>query len=85
MNSDSLDQMEPTGSGFNPVVRLQRYKTLLAQKWWVLLTCALVGLAGFAVYAWRAPTSYVSAGRMFVGSKLNLPEARTYDSYSENL
>ena len=58
--------------------RLQRYRNLLFQRWWVLAGCLIVALAGEAVYLRLTPPEYVSVGQMIVGVKLNTQQGSLY-------
>jgi capsular exopolysaccharide synthesis family protein len=58
--------------------RLQRYRNLLAQRWWVLFLCAGLALGGEAVYLWLSPPEYASIGQMIVNVKLNIQQGSLY-------
>ncbi|MGD0744373.1 MAG: polysaccharide biosynthesis tyrosine autokinase [Verrucomicrobiota bacterium] len=58
--------------------RLQRYRNLLFQRWWVLIICAGLATGGEAVYLWLSPPRYVSVGQMIVGIKLNIQQGALY-------
>ncbi len=58
--------------------RLQRYRNLLFQRWWVLLLCAGLAVGAEGAYLWQAPPKYVSVGQMIVGIKLNIRQDSLY-------
>ena len=58
--------------------RLQRYRNLLAQRWWVLILCAGLALGGEAVYLWSSPPDYASVGQMIVNVRLNIQQSSLY-------
>ena len=58
--------------------RLQRYRNLLFQRWWVLILCTGLAVGGEAVYLWQSPPQYVSVGQMIVGIKLNIRQDSLY-------
>jgi capsular exopolysaccharide synthesis family protein len=58
--------------------RLQRYRNLLFQRWWVPAGCLTVALAGEAIYLWQSPPEYISVGQMIVGVKLNIQQGSLY-------
>ena len=58
--------------------RLQRYRNLLAQRWWVLFLCAGLALGGEAVYLWLSPPEYASVGQMIVNVRLNIQQSSLY-------
>jgi capsular exopolysaccharide synthesis family protein len=58
--------------------RLQRYRNLLAQRWWVLFLCAGLALVGEAVYLWLSPPEYASIGQMIVNVRLNIQQSSLY-------
>lgn len=58
--------------------RLQRYRNLLFQRWWVLAGCVALALALGAAYVWLSPPRFVSVGQMIVGIKLNIQESSVY-------
>ena len=58
--------------------RLQRYRNLLGQRWWVLVLCAGLALGGEAVYLWLSPPDYASVGQMIVNVRLNIQQSSLY-------
>jgi capsular exopolysaccharide synthesis family protein len=58
--------------------RLQRYRNLLFQRWWVLILCAGLAVGGEAVYLWLSPPEYASVGQMIVNVKLNIQQGSLY-------
>ena len=58
--------------------RLQRYRNLLFQRWWVLIICIGLAVGGEAAYLWLAPPEYVSLGQMIVSIKLNIQQGSLY-------
>jgi capsular exopolysaccharide synthesis family protein len=58
--------------------RLQRYRNLLVSRWWVLLVCAGLAVAGELIYITEAPPRFVSIGQMIVGIKLNIQQGSLY-------
>jgi capsular exopolysaccharide synthesis family protein len=58
--------------------RLQRYRNLLAQRWWVLFLCAGLALGGEAIYLWLSPPEYTSVGQMIVNVRLNIQQSSLY-------
>src|SRR5208282_4658636 len=58
--------------------QLHRYRNLLRRRWWVLVVCAGLALAGMAAYARYAPLKYVSQGEMIVSIKLNIQQGQLY-------
>jgi polysaccharide biosynthesis transport protein len=64
--------------------RLHRFLNILRSHWWVLLLG--IGLAvGVEMYLLRhTPPSYVSIGRMIVGSKMSVPSASAYSEELNN-
>src|ERR1017187_9888873 len=58
--------------------RLQRYRNLLFQRWWVLVVCLLLALSVGAAYIWQSPPKYVSVGQMIVSIKLNIQQGSLY-------
>src|ERR1035437_883965 len=64
--------------------RVSRYKNLLAEKWWVLVLGAVIGVAIQGALVWYEPPSFVSAGRMIVSIKLNIAEGSVYTEELSN-
>ena len=58
--------------------RLQRYRNLLAQRWWVPACCVMAALALEAAYVWLSPPEYASIGQMIVNVKLNIQQGSLY-------
>ena len=57
--------------------RLHRYKNLIVSGWWVPLLAVLACVALVIILRWDAPPVYESTGRMILGNKIVIPEART--------
>jgi len=57
---------------------LQRYRNLLARRWWVLVVCLLVALVGQALILKLAPPVFASVGQMIVNVKLNIQQNSLY-------
>ena len=64
--------------------RLQRYRNLLLQRWWILVICAGLGVGGEAAYLQLAPPKYVSVGQMIIGVKLNIQQDSLYEEEMGN-
>ncbi|HRT09799.1 MAG TPA: polysaccharide biosynthesis tyrosine autokinase [Candidatus Paceibacterota bacterium] len=60
------------------ISRFQRYKLLLARKWWLLLLGVVLGVGGGWAVAYFGPPAYISVGRMIVNIKLSIPEGSVY-------
>jgi capsular exopolysaccharide synthesis family protein len=58
--------------------RLQRYRNLLVQRWWVLILCVGLALAGEAVHLWLSPSEFTSFGQMIVNVRLNIQQSSLY-------
>jgi len=58
--------------------RLHRYRNLFRRRWWVLLVCTGLALAGMAAYIRYSPTVYVSVGQMIVSIHLNIQQGSLY-------
>jgi succinoglycan biosynthesis transport protein ExoP len=58
--------------------RLHRYRNLFRRRWWVMLVCTGLALAGMAAYIRNAPTEYVSKGEMIVSIRLNIQQGSLY-------
>lgn len=57
---------------------LQRYRNLLARRWWVLVVCLLVALGVQVLLLKRAPAVFTSVGQMIVNVKLNIQQNSLY-------
>ena len=64
--------------------RLHRYRNLFRRRWWVLVVCTGLALAGMAVYIRYAPPEYVSAGQMIVSMRLNIQQGSLYSEDLNN-
>src|ERR1035438_4177581 len=64
--------------------RLHRYRNLFRRRWWVLLVCTGLALAGMAAYIRNAPMEYVSAGQMIVSIRLNIQQGSLYSEDLNN-
>ena len=58
--------------------RLHRYRNLFRRRWWVLLVCTGLALAGMSSYVRYEPPEYFSAGSMIVSPKLNIQQGSLY-------
>lgn len=54
-------------------LQVQRYRTALRKRWWVLLLCLLFIGAPAVVYSLRQPPTFRSQAMMWLTSRLNLP------------
>jgi polysaccharide biosynthesis transport protein len=64
--------------------RLSRYRTLIFEKWWVLVLGASIGAGIQAGLVWHAPPSFASVSRMIVSIKLNIAEGSVYSEELSN-
>ncbi len=64
--------------------RLSRFRSLLSEKWWILVLGALAGAAIAGGLVWYAPPSFVSVGRMIVSIKLAIQPASLYTEELSN-
>jgi len=79
MNEDSEPIVQDRHSGSKKIFSLmQRYRNLLARRWWVLLVCLLVALGVQALALKRAPAVFASIGQMIVNVKLNIQQNSLY-------
>lgn len=58
--------------------RLQRYRNLLMQRWWVLAGCLALGLVVGGAYVRWSPPRFISEGEMIVSIKLNIQQGSLY-------
>jgi len=64
--------------------RLQRYRNLLIQRWWVPAGCLLLALLAGVAYTRLAPPIFVSVGQMIVSIKLNTQQGALYTEELNN-
>ncbi len=55
--------------------RMQRYKSLLKRRWWVLLITFAIAVGAQTYRASKAPLTYVSKAQMIVGNRTTLADA----------
>jgi len=58
--------------------KFQRYKNLLARRWWLLFLAASIGIC---IQAWRTsiqPTTFISYARLVTGGQVALPNTNHY-------
>jgi capsular exopolysaccharide synthesis family protein len=58
--------------------RIYRYRSLLLRRWWILLICLGLALAGEFAYLRYTPPVFVSVGQMIVSIKLNIQQGSLY-------
>src|SRR3984893_12730824 len=66
------------------VTRLHRYKALLMRRWWIPALTICLGLFVEAFLIYQMPTSYLSASKMMVAGKMNLPAGAIYSEETQN-
>src|SRR5215831_16063937 len=64
--------------------RIYRYRALLLRKWWIPLTCILVGMGVQYWISHSRPPAYISTGSMIVSIKLAIPEGSVYTEELNN-
>ena len=64
--------------------QFHRYRNVLRRRWWVLVVCAGLALAGMAVYIRLAPPRYLSVGQMIVSIRLNIQQQTLYSEDLQN-
>lgn len=64
--------------------RIQRFRTLLGAKWWIIVLAVVAGLAVQGVRWFLEKPSYLSFGRMIVNVKLSIPEGSLYTEELSN-
>src|ERR1035441_9014619 len=64
--------------------RMNRYRSLLRRKWWVLILGAMAGVAVEGAHLWFSAPSFASVGRMIVSIKLNIAEGSVYTEELSN-
>jgi polysaccharide biosynthesis transport protein len=63
--------------------RMQRYKSLLKRRWWILLITLGIAVGAQTYRASLTPLAYVSRAQMIVGNRTPLPDANA-STYDEN-
>lgn len=63
---------------------LYRFLLVVKRRWWVAFLTVSIGLAIAGWYAGQLPPSYLSAARMMVSGKINLPEGVVYSEEVSN-
>ena len=63
--------------------RVQRYKTLLKRRWWVLLLTVGIAVGAQTYRVSKSPLTYVSKAQMIVGNRLVVADASA-QSQEEN-
>ncbi len=66
------------------VTRLHRYKALLMRRWWIPVLTVCLGLFVEAFLIYQMPPSYLSASKMMVAGKMNLPAGAIYSEETQN-
>jgi polysaccharide biosynthesis transport protein len=66
------------------VTRLHRYKALLMRRWWIPVLTICLGLFVEAFLIYQMPPSYLSASKMMVAGKMNLPAGAIYSEETQN-
>lgn len=64
--------------------RLHRYQLLLRKHWWVVPLCVILVLIPVAVLTAKAPPSYASRARMWLNTRVNVLENKTYAEDTAN-
>lgn len=64
--------------------RLNRYRNLLRRRWWVVVLVVGIAVSIQAALLWFQPLTFVSAGRMMVSGKLNVPDGAAYSEEMAN-
>jgi capsular exopolysaccharide synthesis family protein len=64
--------------------RLHRYRNLFRRRWWVLILCVGLALAGMAVYIRNEPPEWASSGSMIVSMRLNIQQGSLYSEDLNN-
>jgi len=64
--------------------RVNRYRNLLRRRWWVVALVVGIAVAIQAGLLWFQPLTFVSAGRMMVSGKLNVPDGAAYSEEMAN-
>src|ERR1043166_9000074 len=59
--------------------RIQRYKSLLKRRWWVLLLTLGIAVGAQTYRASKTPLTYISKAQMIVGSRPTLNDATAND------
>jgi succinoglycan biosynthesis transport protein ExoP len=66
------------------ITRLHRYKALLLRRWWIPVLTVCLGLFVEAFLIYQMPPSYLSASKMMVAGKMNLPAGAIYSEEMQN-
>src|SRR6266849_5196375 len=66
------------------ITRLHRYKALLLRRWWIPVLTICLGLFVEAFLTYQMPPSYLSASKMMVAGKMNLPAGAIYSEETQN-
>jgi capsular exopolysaccharide synthesis family protein len=64
--------------------RLHRYRNLFRRRWWVLILCVGLALAGMAIYIRDEPPEWYSSGSMIVSMRLNIQQGSLYSEDLNN-
>src|SRR5260370_6624452 len=66
------------------MTRLHSDKALLVRRWWIPVLTVCLGLFVEAFLIYQMPPSYLSASKMMVAGKMNLPAGAIYSEESQN-
>src|SRR5207302_7759966 len=66
------------------ITRLHRYKSLFLRRWWIPVLTVCLGLFVEAFLIYQMPPSYLSASKMMVAGKMNLPAGAIYSEETQN-
>src|ERR1039457_255945 len=80
MNEEDVpQQLDRSAAKSQFLSKLNRYRNLIASKWWILVLGPAVGLVVVMISSRMGQVSYISYGRMIVSMKLNIPEGSVYN------
>src|SRR3954447_12284025 len=84
METNSKERANPASWSTSFITRLHRYKSLLVRRWWIPVLTICLGLFVEAFLIYQTPPSFLSASKMMLAGKLNIPQGAVYSEDSIN-
>lgn len=69
---------------FNFAIQYEKYRDMVTKRWWIFAICLSLAMVAGGYNAYRKPDLYMSAGKMMVAPKVNVPVGNVYNEENMN-